>query len=47
MIDIPDFRADHLDLQRFDSDIGAAFQAFVAESVASITDLSKQIGLIK
>ena len=26
---------------------GAEFQAFVAESVASITDLSKQIGLIK
>ena len=31
MIDIPDFRAGHLDLSRFDGDIGAAFQAFVGE----------------
>ena len=30
-----------LDLQ------GAEFEAFVAESVSSITDLSRQIGLIK
>jgi hypothetical protein len=31
MIDIPSFEARHLDLARFDGDIGAAFQAFVGE----------------
>ena len=31
MIDIPEFRAGHLDPSRFDGNIGAAFQAFVAE----------------
>ena len=31
MIDVPDFRAEQLDLSRFDGDIGAAFQTFVGE----------------